>query len=86
MSHPTEKKVEGYEVNLTPFEERYNELKLAKLEARATQSKMSQIANELVEKQKEAQEAETEFKRAKRKVEGLKEGLTELFADEMRNY
>jgi len=71
---------------LTPFEERYADLKTAKFEARQKQSEVSRIGNELVELQKKAKEAEQSHKRALSKVDVLKEGLEALFSSEMRNY
>jgi len=70
----------------TAFEKQYAELKQAKLDARTKQSEVSKMGDLIVEMQKQAKVADEEHKRALKKVDALKEGLSELFASEMRNY
>lgn len=74
------------EENMTPFEKRYASLKVAKSEVRQKQSEVNRLGNELAKLQKCAGEADSSLKRAYRKVDSLKEGLSELFASEMKNY
>ena len=74
------------DIPLTLFEERYAELKVAKQAARDAQSLISKLGDALVELKKQVATADQDHKRALKNVDVIKEGLSELFASDMRNY
>lgn len=70
----------------TPFKEQYEVLKAAKRHARSVQSEVAGITNQLAELQQQAAERDQQHKKALGRVKGAKEGLADLFREEMRNY